>query len=89
VSTKPDPGALLDELDQFCTDCAIGDCESCDGGPCRCDHGVPDPARALVEEALHLRQNGERAPGGSETWRDWERRAESFLRGETGPEGEH
>jgi predicted house-cleaning noncanonical NTP pyrophosphatase (MazG superfamily) len=38
----------------------------------------------LVAEAFHLRQNGERAPGGSETWRDWERKAERYLRGEIG-----
>jgi hypothetical protein len=34
----------------------------------------------LLEEALHLRMNGERAPGGNETWRDWHREAERFLR---------
>ena len=34
----------------------------------------------LLEEALHLRMNGERAPGGNENWREWERRAETFLR---------
>lgn len=34
----------------------------------------------LLEEALHLRQNGERAPGGTETWRDWDRKVERFLR---------
>lgn len=34
----------------------------------------------LLEEALHLRANGERAPGGNETWRDWDRKAERFLR---------
>jgi hypothetical protein len=34
----------------------------------------------LLEEALHLRMNGERAPGGTETWHDWERRAEKALR---------
>lgn len=33
----------------------------------------------LLEEALHLRMNGERAPGGNETWRDWDMRAEQFL----------
>jgi hypothetical protein len=37
-------------------------------------------ARALLEEALFLRMNGERAPGGNETWRDWDRRAEEYLR---------
>jgi hypothetical protein len=34
----------------------------------------------LLEAALHLRVNGERAPGGNETWRDWHREAERFLR---------
>ena len=27
-----------------------------------------DTAIRLLEEALHLRRNGERAPGGNETW---------------------
>lgn len=36
--------------------------------------------RAVLEEALHLRMCGERAPGGSETWRDWDRKAEQVLR---------
>ena len=40
-----------------------------------------DRAIRLLEAALHLRMNGERAPGGSETWQDWDRRAETFLRG--------
>lgn len=39
-----------------------------------------DTAIRLLEEALHLRRNGERAPGGNETWRDWDRKAERFLR---------
>jgi hypothetical protein len=38
------------------------------------------PAVALLEEALFLRQNGERAPGGNETWHDWDLRAERLLR---------
>jgi hypothetical protein len=38
------------------------------------------PGIALLEEALHLRMNGERAPGGNETWRDWDLRTETFLR---------
>ena len=38
------------------------------------------PAVQLLEEALHLRMNGERAPGGNETWHDWDNRAEVFLR---------
>lgn len=36
--------------------------------------------RGLVEYALHLRMNGERAPGGDETWRAWEGAAERYLR---------
>ena len=36
----------------------------------------------LLEAALYLRQNGERAPGGNETWAHWERRTEAFLRTE-------
>jgi hypothetical protein len=39
------------------------------------------PAVRLLEEALHLRRNGEHAPGGNETWRDWDERAEKYLRG--------
>lgn len=39
------------------------------------------PAVALLEEALHLRMNGEYAPGGKENWHDWDRKAETFLRG--------
>jgi hypothetical protein len=35
----------------------------------------------LLTEALHLRMNGERAPGGNETWADWDKSAEEFLRG--------
>lgn len=44
-------------------------------------YSPPDmPARRLLEEALHLRMNGERAPGGNETWREWDTRTETFLR---------
>lgn len=39
-----------------------------------------DAAVALIEYALHLRLYGERAPGGDETWREWDRRAEAFMR---------
>jgi hypothetical protein len=44
------------------------------------------PAVKLLEEALFLRMNGERAPGGNETWHDWEDRAERFLRSLLPPE---
>jgi hypothetical protein len=48
------------------------------------------PAVRLLEEALFLRMNGERAPGGNETWHDWDLRAETFLRSllPPDPEGE-
>jgi hypothetical protein len=39
-----------------------------------------DTAVKLLEEALFIRQNGERAPGGNENWRDWDLKAEWFLR---------
>ena len=42
------------------------------------DHGE---AVRLLEYALHLRQHGERAPGGNETWAQFDRDAEAFLRG--------
>lgn len=35
----------------------------------------------LLEYALHLRRHGERAPGGTETWAQFDRDAETFLRG--------
>ena len=41
---------------------------------------VLSAARALLEEALRLRMYGERAPGGDETWREWDRRTEEYLR---------
>ena len=34
----------------------------------------------LVEDAMHLVMNGERAPGGDETWSEWYSRAEKTLR---------
>ena len=37
-------------------------------------------AVTLLGDAMHLRVNGERAPGGNETWPDWDRKAEAFLR---------
>jgi len=39
-----------------------------------------DTAIRLLEEALHLRTNGEYAPGGTENWPDWFRKTETFLR---------
>lgn len=41
--------------------------------------GKPEAIR-LLEYALHLRMYGERAPGGNETWREFETRTEEFLR---------
>lgn len=41
-------------------------------------------ARKLLEQALHLMRNGERAPGcgpwPDETWGEWASRAEAYLR---------
>ena len=42
--------------------------------------GTLDSAVRLLEYALHLRQHGERAPSGTETWAEFDRRAEAFLR---------
>ena len=39
-----------------------------------------DTAVRLLEAALHLHMNGERAPGGEETWAGWQHEAEEFLR---------
>jgi hypothetical protein len=51
--------------------------------------GMPrPPAVKLLEEALFLRMNGERAPGGNETWHDWDNKAEVFLRSLLPPEEE-
>lgn len=36
--------------------------------------------RQLLDYALVLRQHGERAPGGNETWRTFDRQAEALLR---------
>jgi Tfp pilus assembly protein PilV len=37
-------------------------------------------AIVLLGYAFHLRQHGERAPGGNETWNRFDRDAEAFLR---------
>lgn len=34
----------------------------------------------LLEYGLHLRMHGENAPGGTETWREFDQRTEAFLR---------
>jgi hypothetical protein len=39
-----------------------------------------DEMLGLLAYALHLRQHGERAPGGDETWAEFDRRCEAFLR---------
>lgn len=39
-----------------------------------------DEAADLLERVLFLRQNGERAPGGNETWQPLDRDVEVFLR---------
>jgi hypothetical protein len=48
-----------------------------------------DEAVRLLEEALHLRMHGERAPGGNETWREWDRKTEAFLRSRHDAPGYH
>jgi hypothetical protein len=42
-------------------------------------------SKGLIEYAFHLRQYGERAPGGSETWREWDVNAEIWLRSHDHP----
>jgi hypothetical protein len=42
--------------------------------------GDDGEGRRLLEYALHLRMNGERAPGGNETWAEFDRRCEAYLR---------
>lgn len=42
--------------------------------------GYTAPAIRLLVQGLHLCMNGERAPGGDETWDDWAHRTELFLR---------
>jgi hypothetical protein len=44
--------------------------------------------RKLAEGALFLRQNGERPPGGNETWHAWDLEAEELLRSFLLPEEE-
>jgi hypothetical protein len=45
-----------------------------------------DEAVALLERVLHLRRNGERAPGGTETWQPLDLDIEAFLQGTLGGE---
>lgn len=52
-------------------------------GPGRAEclsYAYKTPAVRLLEEALFLRMNGEYAPGGRNNWRDWDDKAERFLR---------
>jgi hypothetical protein len=44
------------------------------------------PLTLLLEEAMLIRVHGERAPGGKENWRDWDRKAEAMLRSTLPPE---
>lgn len=41
---------------------------------------VLQPALDLLKYALHMRMYGERAPGGDETWHEFDRRAEAYMR---------
>src|ERR1700733_12680576 len=74
---------LLAELDEaeFCR-CGKRHEECAESGGCRwtAAEGAMATARRLLEQALFLRMNGERAPGGNETWAEWDRHAEEFLR---------
>jgi hypothetical protein len=38
-------------------------------------------AKQVIEYGLHLRMYGEKAPGGNETWEQWDNMAEAWLRG--------
>lgn len=65
-------------------------CDQCGGtGKVPESHQLPaartQEALRLLEEALHLRTHGERAPGGTENWADWDKRAEVFLRSLSAP----
>jgi hypothetical protein len=44
------------------------------------DHESAKEAHRLLEFALHLRMHGENAPGGTETWAQFDREVEHFLR---------
>jgi hypothetical protein len=37
--------SLLDVFDEFCGSCQVDDCESCDGGPCQCEHRTAEYER--------------------------------------------
>jgi hypothetical protein len=77
-----EPG-LLTELDEA-EHCRCGKTheECAEDGGCRWSRLDSSEAEAvrLLEYALHLRRNGENAPGGTETWAQWDRDAETFLR---------
>lgn len=36
--------------------------------------------RTLINEAMHLVEYGERAPGGDETWHGWHRKVREVMR---------
>lgn len=57
--------------------CSGGGYHDCVSPGCDCECHIPV---RLLEEALHLCQHGERAPGGDETWRNWQRKTELYLR---------
>lgn len=50
-------------------------------------HQAQVEAVRLIQYALHLRMHGENAPGGTETWAQFDRDAEAFLRAIEGPDG--
>lgn len=86
---EPDTPDLFAELDdaEWCR-CGKTHAECAEDGGCKWTRADDERARAirLIERALHLRMNGERAPGGTETWAQWDRDAETFLRARQGSE---
>lgn len=69
------------------TDRAIAVCEGATaflGGWADHQAKVASEAVRLVALALHIRQYGERAPGGDETWAQFDRDADALLRHRSG-----
>lgn len=87
-------GLAIVPLNESGPETALSATESAEHGTGVEGEGVSEPngptghteVLALLRQALHLRTHGERAPGGGETWADWDRRAETLLRGVDDPE---
>lgn len=52
---------------------------------CRRLAAARDEALALLAYGLQLRQHGEQAPGGRETWAEFDRKTEALLRSQMWP----